>query len=159
MVRQVLGRRPESLPPQPISELSLASPDATRRAFNLFKRHIEAAGKKVCRRLKWRGRGATTDIYALSAGGIWILCKTNHPTTRKHPLYWIGCGFYPSREHPLPIVIQFNLAQDNNDPNMSAAFLTDAEGRLYLGHKGRVGQRSMNPQRSKWLPSSSCVQS
>ena len=124
----------------PPDELYLVPPEITRRAFDLFKRRIEKVGKKERRRLKWRGRGAaTTNVYGFSTSGIWILCQRGHPTTRKHATYWIACGFYPPRENPIPVVIQFNMAEDNKDPNTSAAFLNDAAGRFYLGHKGGIG--------------------
>ena len=116
---------------------SLDSSKAFAALSSAFKSDAETFRKRV----GWQGGMAPVDVYWHASAGIWgafVERPGDEEETARR--FWNLFGVDdPNTKSMLNIAVEMNPPHQGVNARTAAVFLHDDQGRLYIGHSGRVG--------------------
>ena len=87
----------------------------------------------------WPGGSKHFDVYWHPLHEIWGTLQPEPPGEKGGGRFWNCFGIAdPRREPMLSITVEINPPHQGENRNLGGAFLRNAEGRLFLGHTGKV---------------------
>ncbi|MCB9660519.1 MAG: hypothetical protein H6726_22940 [Sandaracinaceae bacterium] len=96
---------------------------------------IAAATERGEHWIGFPGGRRTAQLYVLRERGIW-LANIGELENR----YFNAFGHVmPEDRQTLPIDVEINVPLEGIDRRVAAVFLRDARGKLYIGHRGKIG--------------------
>lgn len=104
-----------------------------------YERFVEALTRNITpirKRVGWRGGTSEFDVYWHSNERLWSLFDPRRTRNR----YWCCFGpDHPDAARTLDITCEINFVFEGIDRQVSGVFLKDEDGRVYVGHSGRLG--------------------
>jgi hypothetical protein len=111
--------------------------------FQMLKESLQKDAKEFPDHpIGWQGGSRRHTAYYLPKLGIWAVLEGSPPGSKKGPRhrFWncFGLG-NPAKQNMLTITVEINPPHEGEDQRVAGVFARDTDGRIYVGHTGRVG--------------------
>ena len=114
----------------------LTSRAETRKAFRLLSQNLTRNCTKLVRFVVWKGGRGKYPVYWNPRLRFWTLRRL----PKRQGRYWCCLGTKDATKYgSFSITAQINPPVKDFDRSVGAAFLSDAQGRVYVAHSGKVG--------------------
>jgi len=119
-----------------------------KRALNLFRAGMMGDGEPMKRFIGWQGGGRDFSVYWSRHLKMWTTFFLSENKTR----YVSFFGFGDPHEHKtLTITCEINHPRSGYDRRVAGMFLLDRDGKVYLGHSGKIGGGKPGVGKSNFL--------
>ena len=128
---------PKSAQAEPLPQLTpLTDCDEIAAAYSNFVSQLTAGVPPLRKAVGWRSGSGEFDVYWHEDERLWCLFESDQAGNR----YWCCFGpDDPNGQELLSITCEINFPFDGVNRRVGGVFLKDDDGRVFIGHSGKIG--------------------